>query len=884
MFDLEKAIKGWIKDLHKYEAFEDGLIADLELHLRDVYDSQRKKGVDEEEAFRVAVARVGTAGSIAAEYTKNRLAGLDRRSPLRLSRFMSPLVWNYFKIALRKVRRQIGYSVITIAGLAFGMACCILTMVWTQYEYSFDRFHLNADSIFRVISENPASGESGPVWGAPPSLGPALAAEYPEIVRFSRCWNIPRRYAIQSNRMFSPLTQVCYADPSFFAIFDFPFIEGDPKTALQDPNSVVLTSSSAKKFFGDENALGKSLKAFRPEKLMKVTGILEDIPENSHIQFDIIVPFWSLKSENWTDVTHDLYLQLAGSTSIQEFDLKIQECIKRHDPKTVLQASIQPLKDIHFQQDAEFAWWRFPEKKWIIGQINLFLLFSIVVLIVACINSVNLATARSLKRVKEIGVRKVNGASRLDIIRQSMTESMLVSFMALAAAVSLASFLLPFLRQMTGRRLDLGLLNKGYLGLSLLGLTLVTGFLSGIYPALFSSSFNPVKAMKNVAGKGRLSLLLPRRILVSLQFLCSTLLIIITAVFLLQLNYTNKKDLGYQKENLVVMAGISGEDADAFKNELLKDALVLGTTQSDPPTMSAEGHLFDSLAFEWEGKPPDDQTSMDLITADEDYLETFGLSMVAGRFFSREFPNDMNNVILNESAVRAMGLKDPVGKRFECKRGRAIKGQIIGVVKDYHTSTLKTKIRPTVMVCCKDYAMSWMPFVIRISGQDVGAALEYIESVYKRFQSEIPFSFTFLEDRLASLYLDDRKIGSLIMYYGLLMLVIAGLGLVGLVALFAEQRTKEIGIRRVLGASSPSIVGLLSRELLILVGLSSLLAWPAGYLIASGWLQGFAYRISLSGLIFAAATSFVLAFTLITIALQSIKATQINPVDCLRYE
>jgi putative ABC transport system permease protein len=880
MFDLERAIKGWIKSLHKYEVFEDGLIADLELHLRDVVDSQRKKGVDEGEAFRLAVAQLGTAENIAAEYTKNRLAGLDRRSPFRLSRIMPALIWNYIKIALRKIRRQMGYSVITIAGLALGMTCCILTIVWARYEYSFDRFHPNADSIFRVISENPKSGESGPVWGAPPSLGPALASEYPEVVRFSRYWNIPRRYAIQSSRLFDPLTQVCHVDPAFFAMFDFPFIEGDAKTALQDPDSVVLTSSSAKKFFGDENPLGKPLKAFRPEKVMKVTGILEDIPENSHIQFDIAVPFWALKSENWTDVRHDLYLQLAGSTSVHEFGPKIQECIKRHDPKTALQASIQPLKDIHFQPDIEFAWWRYPEKKWIIGQINLFLLFSVVVLIVACINSVNLATARSLKRVKEIGVRKVNGASRLDIIRQSMTESMLVSFMALVAALCLASFLLPFLREITGRRLDLGLLNKGYLGLSLLSLTLVTGFLSGIYPALFSSSFNPVKAMKNLAGKGRLSLLLPRRILVSLQFLSSTILIIITAVFLLQLNYTNKKDLGYQKENLVVVAGISSEDADAFKNELLKNTLVLETTQSEPPTMPAEGHLFDPSAFEWEGKSPDDQTSMDLIAADEDFLETYGLSMVAGRFFSREFPNDMNNVILNETAVRAMGLKDPIGKTFECKRGRAIKGQIIGVVKDYHTSTLKTNIRPTVMLLWKGGSL----FTIRISGQDVGAALEHIESVYKRFQPETLFSFTFLEERLASLYLDDRKIGSLITYYGLLMLVIAGLGLVGLVALFAEQKTKEIGIRRVLGASSFSLVGLISRELLILVGLSSLLAWPAGYLIASGWLQGFAYRINLSGLIFVAATSFVLAFTFITMALQSIRAIQVNPVDCLRYE
>ncbi len=884
MFDLEKAINKWKRNLYKNPGLEDSHIVELEESLRDEVEALIQKGMKQEDAFYRVAKEMGKSEEIGTEFAKVYSSHRFSLPSWQPTTFMPALIWNYIKIALRKSRRQMGYSIITIAGLALGMACCILTIVWAQYEHSFDRFHRNADSIFRVISEDPSSGEPGPVWGAPPSLGQALAAEYPEVARFTRYWNIPRREAIQSSRLLNPLTQVCYVDPSFFSIFDFPFIEGDPRSALQDSLSVILTQSSAKIFFGDENPLGKSLKAFRPEKLMTVTGILEDLPENSHIQFDIVVPFWTLKSENWKDVTYDLYLELAESASVHEFGPKIQECIRRHDPETVLQASLQPLKDVHFQPDAEFAWWRSSEKKWIISQINLFHLFSAVVLIVACINSINLATARYLKRIKEIGVRKVNGASRTDIIRQVMTESMLESFLALAAAVCLASFLLPFLRELTGRRLDLVHLNEVYLGLSLLGLTMVTGFLLGIYPALFASSLAPVKTLKKAGGKGRLSLILPRRILVSLQFLCSTVLIIVTVVFLLQLKYTEKRDLGYQKENLVILSGILIGQTDAFKNELLKDPLVLSATIGDLPTMSAEGHLFNPSAFQWEGKEPDDRTSMDVMSGDEDFFGTYGIALAAGRFFSRKFPGDVNNVVLNETAVRAMGLKDPIGKMFEFNQ---VKGQIIGVVKDYHTSTLRAKIRPTVMVYRKsDHNIHPIRtvFTIRISDQDVGHALGHIETVYRQFYPEMPFSFDFLEERLKSLYLDDRKTGSLIMYYGLLMLTIAGLGLVGLVTLFAEQRTKEIGIRRVLGASPVSIIGLLSRELLILAGLASFLAWPVGYLIASGWLQKYAYRIALSSLIFVAATSFVLAFTFITLAFQSQRAVRVDPVNCLRYE
>ncbi len=789
---------------------------------------------------------------------------------------------NYLIIALRNIKRYKGYSFINITGLALGMTSCILTMIWAQYEYSFDGFHRNAKSIYRVISENPSSHVAGFVWGAPPSLGSALADEYPEVVNFSRYWNIRRRDAIRSHQILDPRTQVCYVDPAFFTIFDFKFLEGDPKSVLHDPNSVILTQSAAIKFFGDENPLGKTLQAFGPDKLMKVTGILKDIPENSHIQFDIVVPFWAMESENWKEVTYDLYLQLKSGTQIREFESKIQECIKRHHSETVLRTALQSLKEIHFQPNFESAWWRYSEKKWIVNQIHLFILVSLAVLSLAAINSINLSTARSLKRIKAIGVRKVNGAGRIDIFKQSMTESMLGAFLALSAAVVLSMFLLPLLRDLTGRRLDLYLLNRGQLGLSLLGITLATGFLSGLYPALFASSFNPVKALGKTLRSGRLSLLLPRRVLVSFQFLCSTVLVIVTTIFLLQMDYANKKDLGYDKKNLVIVRGINSASADVFKTKLEEDPSILSVTFSDTPTMGSEGHRFDFSGFQWAGKSADDETFVDLMGADEDFLETYGISMVAGRFFSKEFSTDENNVVLNESAVKAMGISDPVGKMFEVLRGRPVKGQIVGVVKDYHISSLRAKIRPLVIEYFRN-AINGIA-TIRISGSDPGSTLQFIEESFKQFQPERPFHYEFLEDMLASHYLDDRTISRVIICYGFFSLVIAGLGLVGLIALVTEQRTKEIGVRKVFGASVVSVVYRITSEFMFLVGVASILACPIGFFIGSKWLANFAYRIHFSIWLLVGAFLFVMLFAFVTIVWQSSNAARKNPVDSLRYE
>ena len=832
------------KTLTANPGLEDGQRAELETCLRDEVADLVRRGRSPEEAFRQVTTEMGKADDIGYEFFKVYAKRRFGPPSWKHTGFSPALLWNYLVIALRKIRHEKVYSVINIVGLALGLACCALTVIWAQYEYSFDGFHRNADFIYRVMSENPSSRQAGPVWGAPPSLGPALAAEYPEVVRFSRYQNLPRRDAIQSDLLFSPMTQVCYVDPAFFTVFDFPFLEGDPETALQDPLSVVLTAQAARRFFGDERALGKILQAFRPAKLMTVTGILKDIPENSHIQFDIAVPFGALKSENWTDVTYDLYLQVKEGTSIREFGPKIQACLLRHDPQTTLRASLQPLEDIHFEPPFDSAWWRSPEKKWIAGQINLFLLVSLAVLAIAGFNSVNLAMARSLKQFKATGVRKICGASRLDIIRQSLAESMMAAFLATAAALVLAGLLLPLLGDLTGRRLDLRLLNRGHLGFSLLGLTLAVGFLSGFYPALFTSSFRPLRAVRKAVGKGRLSLLLPRRVLVCVQFLCSTVLILVTAVFLLQMDYTNKRDLGYRRKNLVVVPGIPGENADAYKNTLLKDPRILNVTFSETPTMTAEGHRFDASGIRWEGQSPEQRISFDLMGADEDFPETYGIAMAAGRFFSRGIPQDTNNVVLNESAVRAMGLRDPVGKTIELTGGRPGKGRVIGVIKDYHTSSLRAPLMPLVILYFKG-ALSGTA-TIRISGDDGGSALRAIEAAYKDFQPNRPFSFTYLEDGLASLYLDDRAVGRVIAWYGLIALAIAGLGLVGLIALVTEQRTKEIAVRKVLGASTGSVVHLISREFLLLVGVAGLFAWPVGYVFAANWLKEFAYRIRLS--------------------------------------
>jgi putative ABC transport system permease protein len=788
---------------------------------------------------------------------------------------------SYLKTFLRNLFRDKLHSAISIGGLAVAMAVAVLTMTWAQYEFSYDRFHRNGRDIYRFISEL----KDNKYFRSPFPLGPALEEALPEVLHAVRIL-IDRPPRLESSRIVNFDSMIFLVDPSFLTVFDFPLIQGDSQTALSDPSSVILTESAARLFFGTEDPIGQTLLARKTKIPLKVTGVMKDVPKTSHLSFDIIAPITVLGlwnsgmlpkdyyADNWSSLSFQTYVQLDPGTDIQALEAKIARLVRDKDPNVDFALSLQPLFRIHLYS-GDISWSSPPD----IDQVRIFLLISLVVLLMGIINYVNLATARSLRRAREIGVRKVNGAIRSQIAIQFLGESILLAFIALAGAIVLVLLTLPSFQAFSGRDLDLSLIPKIPLVLSLLGMTVFTGLASGLYPAFFVSSFSPVKALKERYRSSSRSFVNLRRILVTVQIFSSAVLIVIIAVFLLQLRYIAHKDLGYDPRNIVIVPLYNYDDDQhslAVKNDLLQHTSILSVADGLTPSMSSLVHRVSGDRITWEGKSPDVIISMDHLFVDADYAKTYGLTIKSGRFFSKEFAADRQNFVVNESAVRAMGLEDPIGKTMGFGR---IKGRIIGVVKDFNMRTLRAKIIPTVLT---NSAFSLLS--IRVDPTRIPEAVEYIGATWKAYYPERTVNYSFLEDILSRMYDDDRKAARIVTLFGGLSLALSCLGLFGLISFLAEQKTKEIGIRKVLGASLPSIVQFMSKEYSALIFLTIVISWPVSFVITKNWLSGFAYRIQLDWWIFAASGLLVFAFTWMTMGWRAAQAAAANPVDSLRYE
>jgi len=796
------------------------------------------------------------------------------------------MVKNTFTTVLRVLRRQRGYAFITVGGLALAMAVCILTVSWAQYEFSFDKFHKKGRDIYRfIVDERREQLYCYP--GSPISLGSVMEQSLPEVrqaVRVSIRWG--DRVESAKTADFGKI-RYCMADPAFLTLFDFPLVQGDTRTALDNADSVVLSESAARRFFGTADPIGQTLFFLDKRIPAKVTGIMKDVPKTSHLQFDILIPIKTVDvwySENlpknfWNDWTYNsfpLYVQLAPGADPKAVEAKVGGIVKAYNPKADYKLWLQPLFQAHLWTDGFRAMGLANTVPLDIGQVRLFLLVSFIILLMAAINYTNLATARALKRTREIGVRKANGASRADIVRQFLGESVFLAFLALACALVLSVLLFPLFKTVSGREVDPALVPKVPLALSLLGLTLLTGLVSGLYPALFSASFAPVRALKEKFRSGRGSSLGLRRGLVAVQIIASASLVVVVSVILLQIRYIKAKDLGYDPRNILVMPFPDEDRVEAFKNELTRQPGVLGATDGLLPTLGPQGHRDDGSRISWEGKSEGANVPMDFMFVDENYLKTYGMRMAEGRFFSKDLPSDKKNFVVNEAAVRAMNLQDPVGKAFAMGNR---KGSIIGVLKDFHLGTLRSKIGPAVFVCS-----SFSQLSIRLDPRNTRETIGRVEAVWRSFIKDKPFEYHFLEELLDGMYKADRDAARLISVFGILSLIISSLGLFGLTSFMAEQRTKEIGIRKVLGATIPAIVRLMSREFAALVGLAVVVAVPAAYYASSRWLGSFAYRIDLAWWIFAGSGAAVTLITLLTVAWPSFRAAVVNPVESLRYE
>jgi len=780
---------------------------------------------------------------------------------------------NYLKIALRNLRKYKSYSFINITGLALGMASSILILLWVQDELSYDKFNENIDNLFRIIGTETMSGSKVRAYSVIPSpVSSTLKSEYPEVVNTARFKTLGTR-VIQNDDMIFSETGFAFVDPSLFELFTFPFEKGDPETALSDPYSMVISVEMAEKYFGEENPLGQTILVDNRFEFM-VTGVMKNIPVNSHMQFHFAVPFEILKEYNrdidgWGTYAYYIYVLLDNNADYKEFDSKITGIVKENNPGSVMALSLQPVRDINLYS-------RLITGMGGRGDIKYIYLFSLIagfILIMACINFMNLTTARSGNRAKEVGMRKVAGAGKKEIMRQFFGESLFISFIALIFAVFLVSLILPSFSTLSGKQLTFNPFKTGPVLFGLILITLITGIISGSYPALFLSTFKPVIVLKGRFSSGSKGSLF-RKILVVFQFILTITLVIGTLIIYKQLNFVRNQKLGYDKDHILCLdlKGDLVQRYETLKNELIKNPGVLNVTAgSDMPTYI---HASMNLS-EWEGKNTDDQFAIDILWWDYNYLKTFGLEMANGRFFSPETVGDESGgLIVNERAVQAMNMESPLGKRvFDIP--------IIGILKDFHFESLHAPIKPLLIAYSpKEYRYIF----IKINSYDVDETINSLETTWKNFARSFPFEFRFLDEHIDNLYRTDRQIGNLITWATVLALFIACLGLFGLASFTAEQRTKEIGIRKVLGASVSGIIILLSREFVKWILIANIIAWPVAYFCMTRLLRVYAYRININILTFILATAFALVVALLTVSIQSIRAALANPVNSIKYE
>lgn len=789
----------------------------------------------------------------------------------------------------RTISRHKAHSFINAFGLAIGLTCCILILLFVQDELSFDGIHHKADRLYRlnkIVTRPGSATELHSITSG--QMGPALVRDFPEVEQSTRILPWFDDVLMTRGETTLKIPDVVFADSSFFSTFDFKLLHGDARTALAMPLSIVLSEQTARRFFGDHVPLGETISGFRDE-LYTITGIVADAPANSHLTYNALIS-WSSTVEgvgplempwlnNWLTQVAYSYVLLRPDVDAAVLQKKFPEFMKRHFEAKADQYELylQPFKEIYLKSgDILFTrGLRLGNDDYVYG----FSVIALLILLIASINFMNLATARASRRAKEVGVRKVLGADRRRLAYQFLGESTIFSVLAMMIALLSVEIMLPAFNGFAGKNLLFDLWDNLTLLAGLLLLTLTVGFVSGSYPALVLSNFQPARVLKGV-WTGAPQAVLPRKILVTAQFVIAIALFTGTLVIYRQMAFTSEKNLGFEKEHIVILpigdTNIAGK-FEAFKNELLQHPRVLAATGSN----SVPGESMMSFGVLPEGKPETEDWTVSSIRIDDfDLLETYGMEVADGRYFSPEFSTDASSgVVINESLARSLGWDDPVGKKFNVP-GEVNPGHVIGVIRDFHMKSFHFPIEPLFLY----FAPRHGNLSLRIAAQDIPGTIEFIRTIWSRFDSRYPFEYYFLDERFDQLYASEQRLMQTFTLFSILAIVVSGLGLLGLSSYEAEQRTKEIGIRKVLGATVPGVVMLLSRELLKLVVIASVIAGPLAWIAMNRWLQDFAFRTEISLGVFLLAGSLAFVIALLTVSTQAIKAARANPVRALKYE
>ncbi len=801
---------------------------------------------------------------------------------------------NYLKVALRNILRHKGYSFINITGLAIGMAVFMMIVLFIRFEFSYDGFHDNFERIYRVEQIMVSNGAEEASAACPSPLSKALKEDFPEFEAVCRVisWGGPMAITLPGNRKAS-VDRSFFADASFFDIFSFPLVKGDKSTALVEPNTVVISEDLAYKFFGDKEPVGAIFRV-DDQTDYKITGVIKNVPANSHLKFDILVSVPTLKKRYndeifnwWTNNWVPVYVLLGENQgpASQRVDEKIRFALKKYRgedcPNTLY---LKPLSRIHLYSDVG-------QELGVNGSIKNIYIFSAValfVLLIACINFMNLTTARSADRAREVGVRKVSGAQRSSLVKQFLCESMLTAVLAMFFAFILVELLMPEFSSIVKRELKIHFYNDVFFMGIFAGVTLLVGLLSGLYPAFFLSSYKPVRVLKGASSSGSRNTVL-RKSLVILQFSIGIVLIVGTVIVIQQVDHLLHKDLGYNSDRVLTIPiqNAEVEKNRVFRGEILRDPKVIDAGTSDLQVIR-ENSTYDWTRISWEGAAENEFVKINVNYVDEHLMDTYGMTIVKGRGFSRKFASDRGNVaILNEAAVRAIGWDEPIGKRIEYSGDYRLQVDggttVVGIVKDYHFLSLHHRITPLMIRLYPGDTPGYI-FSVKIAGQNIPATISRLKEKFQRIYPGETFSYRFLDDDFRQMYREDRNFGKVAVYLAFLAIFIACLGLFGLAGFSVKQRTKEIGIRKALGATVSGITKLLVSEFLALTVIANFFAWPVAYLAMDQWLRNFPYRVPIHFWVFIVGGTATLLLAMLTVGYQAVKSATANPVESLRYE
>ena len=792
----------------------------------------------------------------------------------------------YLKIARRHLLKHKVYAGINIGGLTLGIGCCLLIVLFIRFELGYDQHHTHADRIVRVVSERQVGSSLEKMANVPFPTGPALATTFPEIVESARLFRATNGASIRyEDKLFSEAL-FFFADPAILEIFTLGFVHGSPTSALQALNSVVVTERMAEKYFGREDPLGRSLSAtlLGETSDLIVTGVVKNPPATSHFDFDFVVPFesalngWNRGGSQWDSgiLGAWTYLLLSHKDEAATLARKLPAFAQGSLPSAVqgrLAFSLQPLTDIHLRSH------RIGElgANGNIAYIYVFLGIALLVLLIACVNFVNLSTAQSIQRAKEVGIYKTFGADQKQLIGQYLGEAYLLSFIALALAVILVEWTLPFFRSATGKPLASFILSDPVIVAMLLGMWVGTGLLSGLYPAFVMARFRPIEVLKGRpigGGQGKQSL---RSVLIVGQFTAAIVLLVTFGTIFDQLDYVKHKALGFNQEQLIVITGRNGVSFEAFKHELKKSPDILNMTVTS--RVPGGRHLASSLVTP-EGIEAETHLQIPFLRVEQGFLKTFSLTLKEGRDF---LPSDQNAIIINEAAVKAFGWQDNVlGKEVvQFARDTEQVWQVAGVVEDVHFESLHTEVKPLILAGGINFGSR---IIVRIGPDHVGQTIAHMQNTWAKLSPETPLDFYFLDEDLAELYVQEERLSKVVQAFTILALFISCIGLFGLIAFSTEQRTKEMGIRKVLGASVLDLLTLLSRQFVALVALALVLATPVAYYVVDQWLSVFAYRVEVSSFSFLYAGGLVFLAALLIVVFRSAKVASVNPVEALRRE